>query len=243
MPQRKALFLQFFEGDKAAAMRNARRIADNEPTFRSDVDFVFSARFDCSHDLETINHVSKKFRVLQFTTTRKETGHPGGCNAAWCDGVNNFILGKYLRGEWTEVRWVLTFEADCIPVHPDWINKLDAEWDKATAQGKCVVGCWMPAGDPLLGHVNGNMMISPDLAKKCPGILGCPAGHAWDMFFAPIFHPIWMKTGLIANFYKDVKVSDDKMQRLFAGSKEPAVLIHGVKDDSAERYAAKHLRK
>jgi hypothetical protein len=240
--RRSCLAIQFWEGDRDVAMRNARRIADNEPAFRPDVDFVFAARFDCPQDKDTIAYVSRKFKVIPYTSTRREVGWPVGSNALWSDLMVNFVLGKHLRGEWPDTRWVLTFEADGIPVHPDWINKLDAEWDRAAALGKCIVGCWMPFGTGMTGHINGNLMISPDAGAKF-NIIGTPIGHAWDVYFAPQFEPHWFKTGLIANFYRDTKVSDEHFKKCWQGAKEPAVFVHGVKDESTERYADRVLRK
>jgi hypothetical protein len=242
-PSRTCLLIQFYPGDQEAAMRVARLIADNEPAFRPDVDFIFCARFDCIQDAVTMHHVSKKFNVTWFKCTRREKGWPTGCNSVWCEAVTNCMLGKHLRGEWPGMKWVLTFEADCVPVHPDWINKLDAEWDKAAAQGKCVVGCWMPNGDVNRGHINGNMMVSPDIGKRFPNLIGCPIGYAWDVYFASTFEPVWWKTGLIANFYKATNVTDAQFQKSYAGSAEAPVVIHGVKDDSAEKYAARKLKK
>jgi hypothetical protein len=243
-PSRKCLLLQFFPGDQEAAMRVARLIADNEPVFRTDVDFVFCGRFDCIQDAATIQYVSKKFKVIPFKCTRREVGWPTGCNSVWCEAVTNFLLGKHLRGEWPDMKWALTFEADCVPVHPDWINKLDDEWNRAAAEGKCVVGCWMPNGmEAGLGHINGNMMVSPDIGKRFSNLIGCPIGTAWDVYFASTFQPVWWKTGLIANFYRALNVTDAQFRRCYAGSVEAPVLIHGVKDDSAEKYAGRVLRR
>jgi hypothetical protein len=239
--RRKALALQFWEGDRDQANRVARMIADNEPTFRKDVEFVFVPRFDTTADAETVEYVSKKFPTSVFRTSRRETGWPGGCNAMWCSLANEFLLGKHYRGDWPDVRWALTFESDCVPVHPDWINRLDAEWDLAEADGKKVMGCWMPNGHPM-GHLNGNLMISPDFARHHSGILGCPSDRAWDVEFAPIFEPVWRKTGLIANFYRALKVTDAQFEKVYSGD-APPVLIHGVKDSSAEDYARRKLRR
>ena len=55
------LNFQFWEGDKDQAMELARLIADIEPSFREDVEVMFTARFDCRHDNKAIDYVSKKF--------------------------------------------------------------------------------------------------------------------------------------------------------------------------------------
>ena len=47
------LCTQFWAGDRDAAMRNARRIADNESKFRDDAEFLFVSRFDSTRDGRT----------------------------------------------------------------------------------------------------------------------------------------------------------------------------------------------
>ena len=57
------LALQYWDGDKEMAMKVARLIADMEPAHNADVDFLFCSRFDCTHDMDSVAHVAKKFRV------------------------------------------------------------------------------------------------------------------------------------------------------------------------------------
>lgn len=240
---RIALVLQFCPLDFDAAMRNAVRIADNEPTFRKDVEFVFVERFDCKVDRKVLGHVSDKFTTSVHHSTRRGTGHPAGCNDLWCDWVVCGALGNYLSGKWAGVKCMFTFEADSIPVHPDWISKLSAEWNRAAEQEKFIVGCWMDVGIPGVGHINGNMLVPPELGKLIPSVIGCPANAAWDMWFANDFQNYWFKSGAIANFYRHTNLTEEQAKRTWFGSAEPPVVIHGVKDLSAEAYGDKVLRK
>lgn len=240
---RIALALQFCPLDFDAAMRNAIRIADNEPKARDDIEFVFVERFDTKVDKEVIEIVSRKFRTSVHHSTRRGTGHPAGCNDLWCDWAVCGSLGKFYSGAWADVKFMMTLEADTIPVHVDWISKLSDEWAKATAAGKFVVGCWMDVGIPNLGHINGNMLVPPNIGQLFPNLVGCPPYTAWDMFFAPTFAPYWYKTGTIANFYRHTNMTEADAERTWCGSEVPPVVIHGVKDSSAEEYADQRLRK
>lgn len=234
---RLVLAIQFWSGDRDAAMRNARRIADNEPKFRNDVEFLFVARFDCPHDPATIAHVSKKFRTSTYTSTRSGTGWPSGCNDVWCDLMCNHAIRNVYSGAWQDVKAVLTFEGDAIPVVKDWINQLSAEWNVAAAQGKTIVGCFMPP--PLcgpVGHINGNAMFAPDLFARIPQIIGCSPHGGWDFIFAPLFKPHWFKTPLITNYYKSLNITEKEIRRRAPDGRIPAV-VHGVKDRSVETFA------
>ena len=157
-----ALVLQFWDGDRDAAFRNALRIADNEPTFRKDVEFVFVSRFDSLLDKEVVAKVAKKFKTSSFHCTRKGTGWPSGCNDMWADWVCTGAMGKIFSHEWDDVKAMFTFEADAIPVHTDWIDQLSAEWDRAAEKGKYIVGCFMPPPqNGPVGHINGNALFAP----------------------------------------------------------------------------------
>jgi hypothetical protein len=240
-----ALVLQFWEGDKEMAMRNALRIASNEPAFRTDVEFIFSHRFDCpftAADGKVFDQVSQRFKTSVYRCTRRGVGHPSGCNDMWCDWVNRGALGRVSRGEWHDVRAMLTFEADSIPVDREWIDALFLEWEKAEKQEKSIVGCWMDVGIPGIGHVNGNMLVAPNLATRVPGILGCPTNHAWDMYFGRLFEPHWLKSGFITNYYKETGVTEAQIRRPVPGFDRPPSIVHGVKDLSVERYADRILR-
>lgn len=238
--KRLVLALQYWEGDKEMAMRNARRIADNEPAFRSDVEFCFVARFDCSHDRETMQHVAKKFKVTSYRGTRRGQGWPSGCNDLWCDLMQEAVR-RHLGGQqWSDVKAIFTFEADAIPIARNWIDVLGREWDRGEAQGKLVVGSHHPSGTEF-GHINGNALFSPLVALKL-GLVGCDPLVGWDVAFAPQMRAHWLPIGTIKNLYKSRGLSDkDILAEHFPGI--APVMIHGVKDDSVERYADRVLRK
>lgn len=168
---------QFWEGDKAQSMALARLIADLEDKPRDDAIFLFTARFDCKHDEETIAYVAKKFPVMRYTTKRKAVG--------WPDGPNKMMACSY---EYCVELWrknrlpphieaVFLIEADAVPLRKSWIDDLKAEYKSC---GKKVLGAWLKLGDANVEHVNGNCVMSLDFWKKCPAIFHPNSRGGWD---------------------------------------------------------------
>lgn len=138
--------------------------------------------------------------------------------------------------EWARgAKCILLMEPDCVPVARDWIDQLSDEWDRAAGMGKLVLGHWRKEHG---GHVNGNLLFSPDLARKIS--IGRVPRRPWDIAVAPLIEPICAKTGLIKNLYRRTSVSAEEMQTPSCGNKPP-VLIHGVRDQSAWDYAKAKL--
>lgn len=170
------LNIQFYEQDKVQAMALARLIADLEPVPRSDIHVLFTARFDCPHDTDTIAYVNRKFPVKAYTTTRRATGWPDGPNQMMGESYQHCVeLARRKNAQLPGV--VMLVEADCVPLHKDWINMLLVEWN---ACGKQVLGAWLKAGDASVEHVNGNCLISLDFWKRCPEIIHPLSRGGWD---------------------------------------------------------------
>lgn len=174
------LNVQFFDGDKAQAMALARLIADLEDKPRSDVAVMFTARFDCQHDEETIAYVAQKFQVLRYTTKRKATGWPNGPNQMMACSYE-YLVEKWVRGKLPKVKAVMMIEADCVPLYKNWLDQLINEWNNC---GKSVLGAWLKKGDASGEHVNGNCIMSIDFWKKCRGIMHPPSRGGWDAALA-----------------------------------------------------------
>lgn len=146
-----------------------------------------------------------------------------------------------LRSGWKDYKAVLLIEPDCCPLTPDWLDDLSAEWDKAANAGYLVMGSWHPvnADHPTLGHLNGNLMFSPDLAKRIT-IPDVPDDKPWDTYLAATFAPHWCRTGLIKNLNRHKTASTRQLTVPECGTRSP-VLVHGVKDSSAWDFAASKL--
>ncbi len=236
--RRIVLCIQYWAGDREQAMRNIRRIVDNELTFRNDFEICFVARFDCPHDESTIEYARRKFKVSTYTGFRRGTGWPYGCN----DLVYDLFQEGYRRvksGEWAQVRALFLMEADCVPVNVDWLNRLTQEWSATEREGKWLTGWYWEHPQPH-GHINGNLLIHPNIFHYLPAVVGGPANIAWDAYLAPIFKPHWRPASFLENLYKQVNIPRETLQRI---ADSGVVLIHGVKDACVEEFAATILRK
>jgi len=176
-------------------MQVARLIADLEKAPRTDATVIFAARFDCPHDRTTIDYVSQKFPVMVHTGREKYTGWPLGCNALFADSYR-FCIDEIAAGR-LNVDAILFVEADAVPLDPDWINKLKAEYE---ACGKMVLGAWLTEGDCGCLHINGNCIIHKDFHKVHPGILHVVDG-GWDAINAPGMLPHGAASKLIFSDY------------------------------------------
>jgi len=216
------IFLQFWAGDKVRAMRLARFIADIESGFRTDVEFVFVARFDCEHDHDTIRYVNAKFRVNWITSLSPWTGWPGGCNGMALDTLQ--WLGANRPQSWG----ALLIEPDCVPVHPFWINHLMAAWEEA---GDAVImGAWRDSGGAH-GHINGNCVVRPSAVGQL-ALQAIGTDLAWDCAIAPYVRKKWKMTGVIKNCFDSRNATAEILYDPSDADDLP-VLVHGFKDDSA----------
>lgn len=179
------LNLQYWDGDKVQAMALARLLADLEPIKRTDVTFLFSARFDSSIDEETVRYVSQKFNVRTFKGRKHETGWPAGPNGLFRESFTYCIgLSREKGRNKIDADAVMFMEADCVPLHREWLNMLLAEWKSC---GKKVLGPWLKKGDAGCEHINGNCIIALDLYFKIVGECGQQGG--WDATCANIMLP------------------------------------------------------
>lgn len=222
--------LQYWSGDRNAAQRLAKFIADNEPVRRDDVELCIVRRHDAAPmDSELVLALGEKFALTERVTPEHVVGYPASPNFMAYDVMQ-------AAADWEDVNAVLLMEADCVPVAKDWINQLKGDWMRAQAAGKLVLGSWRAACHAN-GHINGNMLFSPSLVRAA-GVKPCPAKKPWDVFYVKYFEPVWMRTGLIANRYCEMYLDAAKIETPECGTRRP-VLVHGVKDNSVWEYAQK----
>lgn len=224
--------LQFWEGDKDRAMHLARLIADIEPVKNDLVDFAFFARFDATHDEDTIAKVSRKFNVWKMTCERQGTGWPNGCNAMALDLLQQ--ANRRANAEWKQVKAVYLIESDVLPMRRDWLKLLSQEWDEGAAKGKLLLGSWHPFHSSV-GHLNGNMLVDPQIVSKIKGLEACRPGQAWDTEFALKFEPHWTKSRQMANHYNFQRSISPEVLFSSVDGKTPVAVVHGIKDASGER--------
>lgn len=226
------------KGDWAQAHTLARFIADIQPDFSSEARFLFMYRWDSVPDPETVAYVSKKFPVLTRISTRRDAaGWPYGCNELWGETIC-WANALHRAGKIPGTECVLTFEADCVPLKVDWYLGLLAEWRKAKPE--TVMGAWGDFGNVKdLGHINGNLVADIRLPEKVPSVIGAPPGYPWDIYHAKAFKRVgWHPTPLVANYYHKRGLTEADYDQVVESG---AVLLHGVKDDSAFSVAKKRL--
>ncbi len=231
------LALQFWEGDKAQAMRVARVIADLEPYFCTKADFLFMARFDCSQDLETIKEVSKKFQVLHRVNRRRGEMWPHGCNELWF-GVMDYVY-SYSHPEAKKIpsyKAILTFESDSCPLIPHWIERLSESWDRANVK---VHG---PMQIYPRQHINGNSLFSGDMKFLhwiSREVGGCAPSGGWDYILAPEFSRRgWSDCPLMKSWWQCPTLPEETYQDLI---QKGVVFLHGVKDNSVVNLVRKRF--
>lgn len=236
---RVLLVLQYWKGDRDQAMRLARFIADLQTSKCENADFLFVARFDCAHDQDTVEYVSKKFNVFTYTSKRRGVGWPNGCNDLWfgsVEWVHSMIEGKKV----VPYKAFLTFESDCVPLAANWINRLSTAWDEANAKTPIfVLGPYLTAPGP---HINGNMLLSGNPAFThwvTRKVGGAPPNAGWDYVMYRDFKRWGARDLPIMRSYWGTKTfSDDAfLAEIAAGT----VFIHGIKDDSLLKQARAKL--
>ncbi len=196
----------------------------------------------CDKDKDAGKHLIDYIRHLGHThisgSYSKEDKYPKGPNETAL-----MIMRESLTTLFSDYKAVLLIEPDCCPMTTDWLDQLSASWDRAAAAGKLIMGSWHPINidHPTLGHINGNLMFSPDLAKKVT-IPDVPDDKPWDTFLADVFQPYWCRTGLIKNLNRHRTASRDQLTKPECGT-SPPVLVHGVRDSSSWDLAAENMRK
>lgn len=234
------LALQYWEGDRAQAMEVARLIADLEPKHNPDVDFLFVSRFDCLHDMKSIDYVSSKFKVFHYINRgRRGTGWPAGCNDLWF-GTMDRIYGLTEAKQMPEYDFVLTFEADCCPLTPHWFRALYKSWTAANA--KKPVNMFGALVDHPAPHVNGNAMFSgslPYLYEISRKIGGCSPVHGWDFYLTKDFSRLgWGNCPHIKSYWQRATMEPEEVEQLINSE---VTFLHGVKDKSVTDYIRKRF--
>lgn len=235
MSKKLLLVLQTSPYDFEQAKALIRLIADLEPAYNHDADFMLCIRKDMSFPKAELEYLSSKFRVHTFQTKNLVDGWPMGCNIMWME-VATYVGFKCRRGE-MDYEAMLTFEPDCVPLRRTWIKELKEEWRRnqpCTFLGHYV--CKAPDGtvgvipDTWHPHYNGNMLVSPNFVDTCPSMRG-PAMHGgWDVYFANSIIQNGRPSRLIYNDYRRHSPQFQEMSEedLFAPrQRAPGNPLHG----------------
>jgi len=213
-------------------------IAEELPDTPHDPRLVHVVIQHCDKDGRAAAKLYEEIRKITENVTLEYSprgGYPMGPNEC----ASHLI--KYSWGN--AIKAVLLLEPDCCPVTPDWLDQLSDSWDRAAAAGKLIMGSWHPINldHPTLGHINGNLMFSPDLAKRIT-IPDVPPNIPWDTYLADVFELYWCRTGLIKNLNRHRTATRAQMIKPECGNKPP-VLLHGIRDESAWNLAKENLSK
>jgi hypothetical protein len=222
--------LQVYDGDITDALAVARlheKICEFNGHRYSNTDCILVYRRDCPPDRVMERILSECFRSFSVLRgSRRETGFPAGPNGLWCDLMQN--IAQLYASKKLDCECVLTTEADAVPLVVDWDQKLLEAWRRENAK---VCGHWLPNGDFACGHINGNALFDPSIAKLSPKFVGCDSAKAWDSWFAPDFKALgWADTPEIRSIYRKARISPELMETLRS---KGCVWLHGIKGDSA----------
>lgn len=246
IPSNKILItLLFWDGDRNQAMKLARLLADLEPAHSNRADFLFVSRFDCAHDLKTIEYVSRKFNVFNHTSKRREVGWPLGCNGLFF-GSMEYIYYRMTVGKLPNYKAVLILGADSAPLKRGGIEYLHQMWDDASAKKKIfAAGAMLPDVDPVRNntHINGDCMLLSGRINFLKWLvyevrdISVPAG--WDWLLAKSFEKWgWANFPGVKSIWRKENFTEADWDH---ESNEGTVWFHGTKDHSLLELARKKL--
>src|SRR5260221_6916564 len=156
-------------------------------------------------------------------------GWPAGPNALWRSTMSD-VYRLFEQGK-IQAPGVLTFEADCVPMRVDWIDRLDEAYGKRV---KPVLG--NVHGD----HINGNAIFPVTLAKDWPEMMQSPREIAWDYFHKDFLMENGEDTPFITQLYKRKQLTKPEWVGTKKSGERPA-LLHGIKDGTARAFAREEL--
>lgn len=153
------LVIPFWSGDKQQAMELAKLLADLEPHHSNRADVLFVSRFDCVHDFAAEKRVSRKFNTFSYTSKRRGTGWPMGCNALFF-GAMEWAYHKINAGQVPHYKGILILAGDGGPLRADWLTPF---YEEANSEGKKYVAGTL-IEHPDHPHINGDcILLSTDI--------------------------------------------------------------------------------
>lgn len=215
----------------AEALVNVLAAIESKP--RTDVEFILAIRRDTDPDQAKAicNAARQAYGNAQIIESRRYgIGWPQGCNDLWQDCMMQAGEMKLWGG--LKCNGILTFEPDCQPLRPDWIDALKAAWVEALIEGKLCLGYRYPDGSEL-PHINGNMVVVPEILRINPKM--CMSYKAWDTEHRAYLMEVGKHTPLIEQRYQqDAGITDYKayVRKIMRLPHRPA-LLHGLKSASA----------
>lgn len=233
---RLAICLQVCPKDVWIAQRLTRLICSIERDVRRDIEFIVSPRRDTNKDAvaELATQAATRFaNVKVVRNKRMGTGWPNGCNDLWQETMMRVSLLFDTKA--ITSTGVLTFESDCLPMRPDWLDVLAGVWAQAEARGLDCVGhahAWPDSNDPsLMGeptHINGNAIFGSRIILKYPQLDGCDARQGWDVAHGKLLLAHGADTPFISQKYRMKTATREEVEALRKDGEIPA-MFHGIK--------------
>ena len=246
VPTNKILIaIPYWAGDQKQASELLKLLSDIEDTHNEFADILLVARFDCKHNPNDIERISRRFNVHTMTSRRRETGWPAGCNGLFF-GMIEWFAGGIASESIPNYKAVLINEADTVPLTKNWVQTINAAWDDANKDKPVVIAGAMVGGAHFgRRHINGGcVMLSgqPDFRKWITGTaarFGAIAG--WDWALAADFEKLgWANIPSMISMWQRPSMSLEEAQGLALNG---TVLVHGVKDYSLIKHARTMLVK
>lgn len=230
--------IQFWDGDKAQALKLARYLADLEPRHTPLADIIFISRFDCKQDfLPVVKEVSRKFDVFSYVSPRRGIGWPDGCNSLWFGAMEwaySFMESKRVP----QYKAIFTCEGDGAPVLPNWLQLMSSAWD-GTQQGqkKVYIAGPLVKGNGVEEHINGNCLISGNLKFLhwiTRRVGDCPSRMGWDYFLRDAFKQWgWANIPGMVSWYNTPHFPKEQFADM---QRQGLIWVHGDKSNSLIDY-------
>lgn len=235
MNSRLILALQVSPVDVFDGLNLIRLIADIQGEQRDDVEFAIVYRRDVNkYTLQEIAETAERaFKCVHRIKSKGfATGWPHGCNEMWVNGMTDFYrMSMNEKPPMTLAPAVLTFEADCVPLRPDWIDLLRGEWERCQKAKKHVIGhVHTFEHQTAPNHINGNAIFDIQIFGhgKGRGLQEFSATQGWDAFNGALLLELGMDTPYIAQKYRIKEINRFEIDAIRKQGHVPA-LFHGLK--------------
>lgn len=212
-----------------------RLIADYELGHSELADLLFVPRFDCAVNPGVFAHASRKFNVFSYTSKKRETGWPRGCNSIVFSALE-WAYRKISARQVPSYKALFVMAADTAPLRRDWLPLLSNTWDTLQNPLKpaYVAGCLLAETPYVHTHINGDaMLLSCDLKflKWLAVTAGCPdACVGWDYAYAKDFERWgWSNIPFIKSHWRRGDFAREEWDNEV---RESTIILHGVKTEA-----------